>query len=174
MCNTSFPVQKIVWSRTDQLLLPTQATQNNGILTIPNSSLSDAGWYLCVASLYDGTKKSATTSITVNPRHNMHVISIEPERQKISQGLTAFVKCKTDGDESNIKWLKNREKNLGSNIKALGSTLRIANIQVSDRGIYTCRLESNEHGSNEASAIVEVEGELLLINDSLHCINFFS
>lgn len=157
ICNTSQPVQKIIWSRTDRLLLPTEATQSNGVLTISNPSLSDAGWYICTATLHDGSEKSSTTSISINPRHDMPVVSIEPQRQKVPQGSTATIHCRADGNESNIRWVKNRESSLGSNVQTIGNALRITNIQVSNRGIYTCRISRNEQESYEASAIIEVE-----------------
>ncbi|XP_031778282.1 basement membrane-specific heparan sulfate proteoglycan core protein isoform X4 [Nasonia vitripennis] len=157
ICNTSQPVQKIIWSRTDRLLLPTTATQSNGVLTISNPSLSDAGWYICTATLHDGSEKSTTTSISISPRHDMPMVLIDPQRQKVPQGSTATIHCRADGDESNIRWVKNRESTLGSNVQTIGNILRITNIQVSNRGIYTCRISPNEQESYEASAIIEVE-----------------
>jgi hypothetical protein len=111
--------------------------------------------------LYDGTEKSITTSVTIHPRHQMPVISIEPQRQKVSQGSTATIECKTENDDVNIIWIKNREPNLGSNVQATGNILRINNVQMENRGVYTCRISHNEKGNFEASAIIEVERELL-------------
>lgn len=45
---------------------------------------------------------------------------------------------------------------MNSNVQQVGDTLRIINAQVSDRGVYICRV-SSPIGSYEASAIVEVE-----------------
>lgn len=157
ICNTSQPVQKIIWSRADRSLLPTATTQNNGVLTILNPSLSDAGWYICTATLFDGSEKSTTISISINPRHHMPLVSLEPQRQKVPQGSTATINCRVDGDESNIRWFKNRESSLGSNVQTINNTLRITNIQVTNRGIYTCRINRNDQESYEASAIIEVE-----------------
>ncbi|XP_058809308.1 basement membrane-specific heparan sulfate proteoglycan core protein-like isoform X2 [Phymastichus coffea] len=157
ICNTSSPVQRILWSRSDQMLLPTAATQNNGILTISNPSLSDAGWYICTATLRDGTERSTTTSVQINPRHDMPTVTIEPQRQKVPQGSTAIITCRTEGDESNFKWTKAREPSLGSNVQATGGTLRIANIQMANRGVYTCKFSQGDRGVYEASAILDVD-----------------
>lgn len=140
------------------MLLPTAATQDNGVLTISNPSLSDAGWYICTATLRDGSERTTTTSVQINPRHDMPVVTIEPQRQKVPQGSTAIVTCRTaDGDDSNFKWVMSRDTPLGANVQPSGGTLRITNIQMANRGVYTCRYSQGDRGNYEASAIVDVE-----------------
>jgi hypothetical protein len=42
---------------------------------------------------------------------------IEPERQTVSQGTTAELRCLTSGEPSSVRWSKVGEADIGNNIQ---------------------------------------------------------
>jgi Immunoglobulin I-set domain len=106
-------------------------------------------------------------------------VRIEPDRQTISQGTSAELRCLAVGDPTpTTRWTKVGEE-FSSNIQVschsvlpkwiihgnccemhqvTGPVLRIINAVVRDRGMYICSAE-NPGGVAQASAIVEVERE---------------
>lgn len=136
--------------------MPYTASQQDGILTIANPSPSDSGLYVCTATSIRGTETSTSARITIIPRRDPPTVKVRPERQEVSQGMVAEVRCITSGEPGvQVKWSKYTET-MSSRVQQVGDTLRIINAQVSDRGVYICRVTSSS-GSYEASAIIEVE-----------------
>ncbi|XP_063983584.1 basement membrane-specific heparan sulfate proteoglycan core protein-like isoform X16 [Diachasmimorpha longicaudata] len=157
VCTRSNYHKTVHWTRSGGLSLPASASQTDGILTITNPGPADSGIYICVATSVQGTESSTTSRITIHPRRNPPVIKVEPEKQTVSQGTGAEVKCLINDQNSNIevKWLKHGESTLGPRAQQYGNTLKIVRPQVSDRGVYICRA-TNAAGVFEASAIIEV------------------
>ncbi|XP_039313953.1 basement membrane-specific heparan sulfate proteoglycan core protein isoform X28 [Solenopsis invicta] len=146
----------VTWTRSGGLPLPYTASQRDGILTITNPTHSDSGIYVCTATNIYGTETSTTAKITIEPRTNPPTVKVKPERQEVSQGTVAEVRCITSGEPGvQVKWSKYTET-MSSRVQQVGDTLRIINAQVSDRGVYICHVTSPS-GSYEASAIIEVE-----------------
>ncbi|XP_035741559.1 basement membrane-specific heparan sulfate proteoglycan core protein-like isoform X33 [Vespa mandarinia] len=146
----------LTWIRSDGLPLPYSATQRDGTLIINNPTINDSGLYVCIAVSYKGTETNSTARITIIPRRDPPTVKVKPERQTISQGTSTEIRCVTSGEPGlQVKWSKLSET-MNSNVQQVGDTLRIINAQVSDRGVYICRVSSTI-GSYEASAIVEVE-----------------
>ncbi|XP_050453317.1 basement membrane-specific heparan sulfate proteoglycan core protein isoform X8 [Cataglyphis hispanica] len=146
----------VTWTRSGGLPLPYTASQQDGILTIANPSPSDSGLYVCTATSIRGTETSTSARITIIPRRDPPTVKVRPERQEVSQGMVAEVHCITSGEPGvQVKWSKYTET-MSSRVQQVGDTLRIINAQVSDRGVYICRVTSSS-GSYEASAIIEVE-----------------
>jgi len=146
----------ITWTRSGGLPLPYSASQRDGILTITNPSSSDSGIYVCTATSIRGTETSTSARITIVPHKEPPTVKVRPERQEVSQGTIAEVRCITSGEPGlQVKWNKYMET-MSSRVQQVGDTLRIINAQVSDRGVYICRVTSSA-GSYEASAIIEVE-----------------
>ncbi|XP_072758580.1 basement membrane-specific heparan sulfate proteoglycan core protein isoform X9 [Anoplolepis gracilipes] len=146
----------VTWTRSGGLSLPYTASQQDGILTITNPSPSDSGIYVCTATSIRGTETSTSARITIVARREPPTIKVKPERQEVSQGTIAEVRCITNGEPGEqVKWSKYTET-MSSRVQQVGDTLRIINAQVSDRGVYICRVTSTT-GSYEASAIIEVE-----------------
>ncbi|XP_019884797.1 basement membrane-specific heparan sulfate proteoglycan core protein isoform X13 [Camponotus floridanus] len=145
----------VTWTRSGGLPLPYTASQQDGILTIINPSPSDSGIYVCTATSIRGTETSTSARITIVAR-GPPTIKVRPDRQEVSQGTVAEVRCITSGEPGvQVKWSKYTET-MSSRVQQVGDTLRIINAQVSDRGVYICRVTSST-GSYEASAIIEVE-----------------
>ncbi|XP_070153239.1 basement membrane-specific heparan sulfate proteoglycan core protein isoform X5 [Polyergus mexicanus] len=146
----------VTWTRSGGLPLPYTASQQDGILTITNPNPNDSGIYVCTATSIRGTETSTSARITIIPRRDPPTVKVRPERQEVSQGTIAEVRCITSGEpDVHVKWSKYTET-MSSRVQQVGDTLRIINAQVSDRGVYICRVTSST-GSYEASAIIEVE-----------------
>lgn len=146
----------VTWTRSGGLPLPSNANQHGGVLTLTNPSPHDSGIYVCTSTDVRGTETSTTAKIVIIPRRDPPTIKVKPERQVVSQGTVAEVRCVTTGESGmeHVKWSKYTET-MSSRVQQVGDTLRIINAQVSDRGVYICRASSNT-GSYEASAIIEV------------------
>ncbi|XP_076237238.1 basement membrane-specific heparan sulfate proteoglycan core protein-like isoform X3 [Calliopsis andreniformis] len=155
---TCTPSQKanITWTREGNLPLPYTANQRNGVLTITNPSQYDSGVYVCTAISFIGTETNNTVTITILPRRAAPSVKVKPERQTVAQGSVAEVRCVTSGEpDLQVRWSKYVET-MSPNAQQVGDTLRIVNVQISDRGVYVCRV-TGPTGSHEASAIIEVE-----------------
>ncbi|XP_014478060.1 PREDICTED: basement membrane-specific heparan sulfate proteoglycan core protein isoform X5 [Dinoponera quadriceps] len=145
----------ITWTRSGGLPLPGYASQSDGTLFISNPSPSDSGIYVCTSTDVRGTETSTTAKIVIVPRRDPPTIKVKPERQVVSQGTVAEVRCVTSGEPGvHVKWSKYMDT-MSSRVQQVGDTLRIVNAQVSDRGVYICRV-SSAAGNYEASAIIEV------------------
>jgi len=80
----------------------------------------------------------------------------------VKQGTVAEVRCITSGDPGlQVKWSKYTET-MSSRVQQVGDMLRIINVQVSDRGVYLCRV-TGPTGNYEASAIIEVERKFIIL-----------
>lgn len=110
-----------------------------------------------MATSQQGAETSTTSRITIHPRRNPPMVKVEPEKQTVSQGTIAEVKCLFNDQNSDIhvKWLKYGDTSLGPRVQQYGNTLKIIRPQVSDRGVYICRA-TNAAGVFEASAMIEV------------------
>lgn len=152
---------RVTWTRSGKLPLPYSATQHNGVLIIQNPTSNDSGIYVCTAINYEGHEKSETARITIIPRQEVPIVKAQPERQTVSQGTNAEIRCIVSGEQGmHFKWSKHGETSLGPNAQEMGDTLKFHNIQVHDRGIYICRV-SKARTSYEASAMIEVERKLI-------------
>ncbi|KAK2578017.1 hypothetical protein KPH14_008439 [Odynerus spinipes] len=153
---TPSQIANTTWSRIGGLPLPYSSTQRDGILIIQNPKIEDSGVYICTAIGWKGSETSATAQITIVPRREPPTVKVKPDRQTISQGTSAEIRCHASGESGmQVKWSKFSEP-MSPNIQQVGDTLRIVNAQVSDRGVYICRVSSSS-GSYEASAMIEVE-----------------
>nr|CAD7195790.1 unnamed protein product [Timema douglasi] len=147
----------IRWSRAGGRELPPSAVQRDGVLTIYNASPADSGVYVCTAtSSYTGSVDEVQARVTIVSYRGPPTVRIEPDRQTISQGTRAELRCQASGDPApQVRWTKVGEE-LSSLTQVAGSLLIINSAQVRDRGVYVCTAE-NEGGSAQSSAIVEVE-----------------
>lgn len=151
----------VTWTRSGGLPLPYTASQRDGVLTITNPTPSDSGIYVCTATSVRGTETSTTARITIVSRREPPTVKVRPERQEVSQGTVAEVRCITSGEPGlQVKWDKYTET-MSSRVQQVGDTLRIINAQVSDRGVYICRV-AGPTGIYEASAIIEVERKFVV------------
>ncbi|XP_054009839.1 basement membrane-specific heparan sulfate proteoglycan core protein-like isoform X3 [Hylaeus anthracinus] len=153
---TPSDIANVTWTRDANLPLSRTANQRDGVLTIMNPTLYDSGVYVCTAISYLGTQTNSTITITVLPHRVPASVRVKPEMQTVPQGNTAEVRCVTGGEPGEqITWSKHHQQ-LNPNAQNIGDTLRIVNVQVSDRGVYICHV-TGPNGNHEASAVIEVE-----------------
>ncbi|XP_053595057.1 basement membrane-specific heparan sulfate proteoglycan core protein isoform X11 [Microplitis demolitor] len=157
VCTRSNLHANVSWTRSSGLPLPASASQRDGVLTIDNPEPKDSGIYVCIATSYQGTQTSTSAQVSIHSKKTRPKARVEPERQTVSQGTIAEVKCHIDDRDPSLKvtWVKYGEP-LGANAQQYGNTLKIVRAQVSDRGVYICRA-TNGLDTFEASAMIEVE-----------------
>lgn len=154
-CVTSL-ITNLTWSR-ERNPLPHTASQRDGVLTIVNPTPYDSGIYVCTSTSYIGMTNS-TINITVTSRTPTPFVKVTPEKQTVPQGNVAEIRCLTSREPGeHLTWSKYLQP-LSSNVRQVGDTLRIVDIQIADRGIYVCRV-TGPSGTHEASAMIEVERE---------------
>ncbi|XP_043603055.1 basement membrane-specific heparan sulfate proteoglycan core protein isoform X21 [Bombus pyrosoma] len=152
-CVTSL-ITNLTWSR-ERNPLPHTASQRDGVLTIVNPTPYDTGTYVCTSTSYIGVTNS-TINITVTSRTPAPFVKVTPEKQTVPQGNIAEIRCLTSREPGeHMTWSKYLQP-LSSNVRQVGDTLRIVDIQIADRGIYVCRV-TGPSGTHEASAMIEVE-----------------
>ncbi|XP_050492353.1 basement membrane-specific heparan sulfate proteoglycan core protein-like isoform X9 [Bombus huntii] len=152
-CVTSL-ITNLTWSR-ERNPLPHTASQRDGVLTIVNPTPYDSGIYVCTSTSYIGMTNS-TINITVTSRTPAPFVKVTPEKQTVPQGNIAEIRCLTSREPGeHLTWSKYLQP-LSSNVRQVGDTLRIVDIQIADRGIYVCRV-TGPSGTHEASAMIEVE-----------------
>ncbi|XP_076230657.1 terribly reduced optic lobes isoform X13 [Nomia melanderi] len=149
-------IANVTWTREGNLSLPSSARQRDGVLIIMNPSIYDSGIYVCTSVSFVGTEASSIININVQPMRAAPSVKVKPEKQTVPQGSVAEVRCLTSGEPGlQIRWNKYQEA-MSPNTQQVGDSLRIVNVQISDRGVYVCKV-SGPTGSQEASAIIEVE-----------------
>ncbi|XP_060829423.1 basement membrane-specific heparan sulfate proteoglycan core protein-like isoform X3 [Bombus pascuorum] len=152
-CVTSL-ITNLTWSR-ERNPLPHTASQRDGVLTIVNPTPYDSGIYVCTSTSYIGVTNS-TINITVTSRTPAPFVKVTPEKQTVPQGSITEIRCLTSREPGeHMTWSKYLQP-LSSNVRQVGDTLRIVDIQIADRGIYVCRV-TGPSGTHEASAMIEVE-----------------
>lgn len=93
---------------------------------------------------------------TLHFRYHPPSAQIEPERLTVAQGSTAELRCDARGDPvPTVRWTKVSGE-LGRNAEVFGSSLRLSDVSMHDRGIYICIAES-AGGSAQATSMLEVE-----------------
>ncbi|XP_076631096.1 terribly reduced optic lobes isoform X1 [Colletes latitarsis] len=153
---TQSQAANVTWSRSEYLPMPTTASQIDGVLTIMHPTQHDSGIYVCTATNFFGMETSSFINIMVMPRRPAPSVKVMPDMQTVPQGSTAEIRCVVNGEPgAQITWNKYLQQ-LNPNAEHIGDTLRIPNVQISDRGVYICRV-TGPSGSHEASGIVEVE-----------------
>ncbi|XP_052124491.1 basement membrane-specific heparan sulfate proteoglycan core protein isoform X6 [Frankliniella occidentalis] len=147
----------IDWSKVGSNALPSTANQQDRVLTIFDANPADSGIYLCrVTSRATGLAEEIQARVSISSNRGPPTARIEPERQTVSQGTTAELRCLTSVEPSSIRWSKAGEPDMGSNVQELGNILKINNALVRNRGVYVCTVQ-NDGGTSQASTILEVE-----------------
>ena len=99
-------VPVIRWTRSEGTL-PVNAAQTAGVLTIPSASPSDSGIYVCTVTTVSGYVQQSQARVTVLAYRGPPTVRIEPDRQTISQGTSAELRCLAVGEPSpTVRWSK--------------------------------------------------------------------
>lgn len=122
---------------------------NTDTLSISSLTEADAGDYSCYITNIAGNATSSSAALTVNLQHTQPSIIAQPADKTVPLGGSATFTVSAAGNTPfTYQWKKDDAdlSNGGCINGANSSTLRIANLQNSNAGMYTC-LVSNDYGS---------------------------
>ena len=153
----------VVWTRSGDFPLAPSANQHVGVLTISKPVESDSGYYICTATSNQGNKNSSNAFLKIDQKRSEKRIRVEPKWQKVSEGMSAEVRCIIDNKVGRaVKWIKYGESSLKSNAHQVGNTLKIIDLEFSDRGNYVCKAIDADR-NYEDTAQIEVERKFFKI-----------
>ncbi|XP_055978752.1 basement membrane-specific heparan sulfate proteoglycan core protein [Sorex fumeus] len=152
------PSATITWRKEGGSLPPQARSERTDIATllIPAITISDAGFYLCVATSPSGTAQ-ARIQVVVLPASGVSTppVRIESSSPAVAEGQTLDLSCVVTGlTQVQIKWYK-RGGSLSPHAQIHGARLRLPQVSAADSGEYVCRVET-ESGTKEASIVISV------------------
>uniref|UniRef100_A0ABK0M250 Contactin 3 n=1 Tax=Rattus norvegicus TaxID=10116 RepID=A0ABK0M250_RAT len=149
------PVPQINWRRSDGMPFPTKIKLRkfNGVLEIPNFQQEDTGSYECIAENSRG-KNVARGRLTYYAKPYW-VQLLKDVETAVEDSL--YWECRASGKpKPSYRWLKNGDALvLEERIQIENGALTIANLNVSDSGMFQCIAE-NKHGLIYSSAELKV------------------
>ncbi|BFZ23346.1 hypothetical protein BsWGS_26385 [Bradybaena similaris] len=138
-------------------VLPSKATDFNGILTIPNLTESDLGTYTCIGS-EPGSSDRATATITFGSVLEPPSVRINPRYIQASEGDRVEFQCIAEGSpRPTIRWTKGQNDPLPSHIYSDESgAFRINSVSYNDQSEYYCTA-TNSQGTSSVRTIIYVQ-----------------
>ncbi|XP_069775261.1 basement membrane-specific heparan sulfate proteoglycan core protein isoform X3 [Narcine bancroftii] len=148
------PAYTLVWTRQLGGKLPNTAVDFNGILTIRNVRLEDAGVYVCTGSnMFAMDEGSAVLHIPATPP----VATIEPPFLRVNQGHTAEFRCTATGHpRPTLEWFGGQGNIISPNAVIRDGLLRIVATEHSDEAEYSCKA-TNSAGHHTATTVLYVQ-----------------
>ncbi|KAK3087485.1 hypothetical protein FSP39_006555 [Pinctada imbricata] len=154
------PLPDITWTKDGRAVEESDRIQilSNGSLVIYQSTSSDAGKYVCVASNEAGTSEGVAQLFVHEPPR----FKVEPVNVRTDLGNTVIMNCVAEGQpEPKITWQREWNEIVpDGRISILpNNSLRIIATQVTDGGLYSC-MAANRLGITivEANVTVVVHG----------------
>ncbi|KAM5269990.1 basement membrane-specific heparan sulfate proteoglycan core protein isoform 4-T4 [Hipposideros larvatus] len=153
------PAYTLVWTRLHNGKLPARAMDFNGILTIRNVQLSDAGTYVCTGSnMFAMDQGTATLHVQASGTPSAPVVSIHPPQLTVQPGQLAEFRCSATGHPTpTLEWTGGPGGQLPQKAQLHGGILRLPAVEPSDQGQYLCRAHSSA-GQHVARAMLHVHG----------------
>ncbi|CAG5123328.1 unnamed protein product, partial [Candidula unifasciata] len=138
-------------------VLPSKATDFNGVLTIPNLTESDLGTYTCTGS-EPGSSDRATATITFGTVLVAPTVRIEPRYIQTSEGDRVDFQCIAEGSPRPVvRWTKGPSDPLPSNIYTDETgVFRINSVSSTDQSEYYCTA-TNSQGTTSVRTIIYVQ-----------------
>lgn len=140
-------------------------------LEIPSVANSDAAVFSCIATNVAGTSQT-TANLIVKQRE---IIKLTPpsflrllQNAYTNERSSFEFNCLVAGNPlPTVQWFRNdvcidNDVNFNITYNNGNATLHIPTVRVEDQGIFTVKA-SNQVGHNECSAILSVEGEIIII-----------
>nr|XP_054952810.1 basement membrane-specific heparan sulfate proteoglycan core protein isoform X2 [Pan paniscus] len=153
------PAYTLVWTRLHNGKLPTRAMDFNGILTIRNVQLSDAGTYVCTGSnMFAMDQGTATLHVQAAGTFSAPVVSIHPPQLTVQPGQLAEFRCSATGSPTpTLEWTGGPGGQLPAKAQIHGGILRLPAVEPTDQAQYLCRAHSSA-GQQVARAVLHVHG----------------
>uniref|UniRef100_A0AAY5L311 Hemicentin 2 n=1 Tax=Esox lucius TaxID=8010 RepID=A0AAY5L311_ESOLU len=148
MCDVqAYPPPDIIWTRDGQVLhlqsscsLLLTVIIGGQMLQLPRARLEDAGQYVCTATNSAG---QAQKSIQLSVYGEKYPSPVQPSWVVTAQlGSSVGLRCEARGVPApEVTWYKNGLQLVaGNGLKVEEHQLEIMGVQVSDSGIYTCKV----------------------------------
>ncbi|XP_069093155.1 hemicentin-2 isoform X1 [Pleurodeles waltl] len=158
MCDVqSHPEPDVTWYKDGQVLLSSEEVlilPGGQILQIPELRLSNEGTYKCEASNAAGTAVKLVHLQVLVPPHIAHPPGERQDVLVIRLGQSVILQCESNAvPEPLITWYKDGHQLPTSTTQ---QRLEIANAQVSDSGIYVCKV-TNVAGEAERTFSLSVQ-----------------
>ncbi|XP_043937124.1 roundabout homolog 3 isoform X2 [Protopterus annectens] len=170
------PPPAVFWQKegSQKLLFPNQTPQPlghfsvslNGVLTISDVQPDDSGYYMCQAISVAG---SILAKVLLEVEDVMSdrippIIRRGPVNQTLTINTTAQLQCHVMGNPvPTVQWLKDGQKVVDEDPRAAllaNSTLQIANLQVTDSGLYSC-VATSSSGETTQSGYLEIRESII-------------
>ncbi|XP_032156611.1 basement membrane-specific heparan sulfate proteoglycan core protein isoform X9 [Sapajus apella] len=153
------PAYTLVWTRLHNGKLPARAMDFNGILTIRNVQLSDAGTYVCTGSnMFAMDQGTATLHVQASGSSSAPVVSIHPPQLTVQPGQLAEFRCSATGSPTpRLEWAGGPGGQLPAKAQVQGGILRLPAVEPADQAQYLCRAHSSA-GQQVARAVLHVHG----------------
>ncbi|KAL0979469.1 hypothetical protein UPYG_G00185480 [Umbra pygmaea] len=141
----AYPPPEITWTRDGQILQFSTGIHilpGGQMLQLPRTRLEDAGQYVCTATNSAGQdQKSILLSVYVLPTLKPRLTS-ESEVVTPHVGSSVTLRCEARGIPApEITWYRNGlQLAAGNGLNVEEHQLEIVGVQVSDSGIYTCKV----------------------------------
>nr|XP_032653549.1 hemicentin-2 isoform X2 [Chelonoidis abingdonii] len=159
----SHPAAEITWYKDGQTLPLSEEVvliPGSQILQIPRVRISIGGKYTCVALNAAGRDEKLFLLRVYVPPTITQPPGGQPEVVMVRAGETAVLQCEADAlPEPVVTWYKNgHQLALGNGARTLlrGQRLEIDNAQVSDKGLYSCKV-TNVAGEAEQTFTLTVQ-----------------
>ncbi|XP_072563615.1 hemicentin-1 [Paramormyrops kingsleyae] len=143
----AYPPPEITWTRDGQLLAFSTGIHvlpGGQMLQLSRARLQDAGQYVCTATNAAGQdQKSIELSVyappTLKPRGNFESEVVTPQ-----VGSNVLLRCEAQGTpEPEVTWYHNGLQMVpGGRLEIEGHLLQITGVQVSDSGMYICKVSN--------------------------------
>uniref|UniRef100_A0A183VBX4 Basement membrane proteoglycan n=1 Tax=Toxocara canis TaxID=6265 RepID=A0A183VBX4_TOXCA len=143
-------ISELHWRREDGGFLPYEATDVDGVLSIPNVQTSDAGSYICYWEDAITGDRFDSTPATLKLRNNKFQ---SLKHQPLEQGETITLRCSMRAQpDALLQWRREDEHSMGWHVSQDGGVLTITDVQPADAGAYICSAEDPETGETVDSA----------------------
>ncbi|XP_071839760.1 basement membrane-specific heparan sulfate proteoglycan core protein-like isoform X3 [Apostichopus japonicus] len=153
---TGDPTPATTWTKLGGTL-SANAVVDGSRLTFYRPAFEDAGDYVCNGVNAFGSDSEIATLVITREVGIPPVVFAGEENVVVSQGSTLNLICNATGiPQPTVSWSRAGGRALGSNMQERNGVLRIVDIRLEDRDVYTCTAE-NIFGRGAVSVIVDVE-----------------
>ncbi|XP_058246105.1 hemicentin-1 isoform X2 [Hemibagrus wyckioides] len=162
---------EIIWMKDGQLLLfgsGVQILSGGKMLQISRVQQQDAGQYVCTVTTSAGQNQKSIMLNVYSPPILLPLPHSGSEVMTPRIGSSVTLNCEARGvPEPEVTWYRNGWKlNSGRSLQLTGQKLTINSMQVSDGGIYTCKV-SNPAGQQERTFSLTTH-EPIVIHGAVH------
>ncbi|XP_054903902.1 carcinoembryonic antigen-related cell adhesion molecule 5-like [Poeciliopsis prolifica] len=177
-CSYSGSSLSFLWMKDSSQVITSDRIQistneENSVLTIVNVTRNDQGSYTCNVSNPVSSNISDPVQISISYGPENVQIEVYPSQEHYENGSEINLTCSADSSPSaEYQWFLNGDERLSS-----GPLLRLTNIQMSQRGNYSCQAFNSKtlrYRTSEPSpvSVLERVSNIKVTQDFTHLIEF--